>query len=219
MSNVYLSGFAGAGWQFFSNTGQPLSGGLLYTYAAGTTAPATTYTSNAGNIANTNPIVLDAYGRVPNEIWLTVGSAYKYVLQDSSYVQIGTWDNISGTVGSQNVVTSVSGGSTGLTPATASIGAIVLGGTLNVANGGTGLNTVGTSGQFLQSNGTVLAFANLPNYGSIGSYAFAYSTTSYAANTPVAGSAFTPILSGTWQTMGASLLSGSNYYYLLQRTA
>jgi hypothetical protein len=219
MSNVYLSAFAGAGWQFFSNTGQPLAGGFIYTYAAGTTAPAATYTSNLGNIANTNPIVLDAYGRVPNEIWLTVGVAYKFVLQDSSAVQIGTWDNISGAVSSQNIVTSLSGGSTGLTPSTATIGAVTLSGTLNVSNGGTGLTTVGTSGQFLTSNGVNLTYTNLPVYNSVGSYAFAYSATSYAANTSVAGSGFTPVLSGTWQTMGGSLLSGGNYYYLLQRTS
>jgi hypothetical protein len=217
MASVYLSAFAGAGWQFFSNTGQPLAGGFIYTYAAGTTAPAATYTSSAGNIANTNPIVLDAYGRVPNEIWLTVGSAYKFVLQDSNAIQIGTWDNISGTVGSQNVVTSISGGSTGLTPASASIGAVTLSGTLNVVNGGTGLSSVGTAGQFLTSNGMGLIYSNPPAYNAVGSYAFAYSAVSYAANTSVAGSGFTPVLSGTWQTMGGSLLSGGNYYYLLQR--
>jgi len=219
MANVYLSAFAGAGWQFFSNTGQPLAGGLIYTYAAGTTAPSATYTSSAGNIANTNPIVLDAYGRVPNEVWLVVGSAYKFVLKDSANVQIGSWDNISGTVGSQNVVTSISGGATGLTPATASIGSVTLSGTLNVANGGTGLTTVGSSGQVLTSNGTSLTYTSAPAYNAVGSYAFAYSTVSYAANTAVAGSGFTPTLSGTWQTMGGSLLSGGNYYYLLQRTA
>ena len=219
MSSVYLSAFAGAGWQFFSNTGQPLAGGMIYTYAAGTTAPAATYTSNLGNVANTNPIILDAYGRVPNEIWLTVGSAYKFVLQDASAVQIGTWDNISGQVGSQNIVTSFSGGSTGLTPSSASIGSVTLSGTLNVANGGTGLSTVGAAGQFLTSNGSGLAYTNAPAYNSVGSYAFAYSTVSYAANTSVAGGGFTPVLSGTWQTMGASFLSGSNYYYLLQRTS
>jgi len=219
MSNVYLSSIAGAAWQFFDNNGQPLSGGKLYTYSAGTSTPLATYTSSAGNIANTNPIVLDAYGRVPNEIWLTVGSAYKFVLQDANSVQIGAWDNISGTVGSQNVVTSVSGGTTGLTPASPSIGSVVLAGTLNVANGGTGLSSVGLAGQFLTTDGTTLSYSSLPGYGAVGSYAFAYSTTSYAANTSVAGSGFTPVLSGTWQTMGGSLLSGSNYYYLLQRTA
>lgn len=93
---VNLSYFAGAGWQFFDNNGIPLAGGFLYTYAAGTTTPQTTYTTNAGNIANSNPIVLDAYGRVPNEIWLTEGQSYKFILQDSTTAQIGSWDNIPG---------------------------------------------------------------------------------------------------------------------------
>ena len=35
--SVTLSLFAGAGWQFFDNNGVPLAGGLIYTYAAGTT--------------------------------------------------------------------------------------------------------------------------------------------------------------------------------------
>ena len=91
-----LSCFAGAGAQFFDNNGSPLSGGLLYTYAAGTTTPATTYTSLAGSTANTNPIVLDAAGRVQGAIWLTTGIAYKFILQTSTYVQIGSWDNIPG---------------------------------------------------------------------------------------------------------------------------
>ena len=91
-----LSAFAGAGAQFFSNNGLPLSGGLLYTYTAGTSTPALTYTSSTGLIANTNPIVLDATGRVVNEIWFPSGTAFKFVLQDASFNQIGTWDNIPG---------------------------------------------------------------------------------------------------------------------------
>ena len=45
------------------------------------------------------------------------------------------------TVGT-GVVNTVSGGSTGLTPATATQGSVTLGGTLNVASGGTGANTL-----------------------------------------------------------------------------
>lgn len=92
--SVYLSAFAGAGWQLFDNNGVPLSGGLIYTYAAGTSTPATTYTSSSGSIAHSNPIVLDAYGRVPQEIWGTAGAVYKFVLKDSSGSIIGTYDNI-----------------------------------------------------------------------------------------------------------------------------
>jgi hypothetical protein len=58
--SVILSPLAGAGWQFFDNNGIPLAGGLIYTYAAGTTTPQATYTTSAGNIANANPIVLDS---------------------------------------------------------------------------------------------------------------------------------------------------------------
>lgn len=94
--SVNLSPFAGAGWQFFNNDGVVLSGGKIYTYAAGTSTPATSYTTSVGNIANSNPIILDASGRTTNEVWLTNGSAYKFVLKDASDVLIGTYDNISG---------------------------------------------------------------------------------------------------------------------------
>ena len=94
--NVNLSLFAGAGWQFFNNNGIALSGGLLYTYAAGTTTPLTTYTNNLANVANANPIVLNSSGRLSNEIWLTQGLSYKFVLEDASNVLIGTYDNIFG---------------------------------------------------------------------------------------------------------------------------
>ena len=93
---VLLSPLAGAGWQFFTNTGAVLTGGLLYTYAAGTTTPQTTYTDNTGNTANSNPIVLDSAGRVAGEVWLTTGVNYKLVLKDSTGVQIAAWDNING---------------------------------------------------------------------------------------------------------------------------
>ncbi len=91
---VSLSQYAGAGAQFFDNNGNPLSGGLIYTYAAGTTTPAATYTSSSGLTANANPIVLDSAGRTPAQIWLTSGLSYKFVLQTSLGVTIKTDDNI-----------------------------------------------------------------------------------------------------------------------------
>ena len=91
---VTLSPLAGAGWQFFDNNGVPLAGGLLYSYAAGTSTQIATYTSISGNIPNANPIVLNSAGRVPNEIWITLGYGYKFVLQDANSNQIATWDNI-----------------------------------------------------------------------------------------------------------------------------
>lgn len=95
---VNLSMLAGAGAQFFSSNGVPLTGGKLYSYSAGTTTPQATYTTSAGNVAHANPIILDSAGRVPNggEIWLTDAVSYKFVLKDSSDVTIATYDNIAG---------------------------------------------------------------------------------------------------------------------------
>lgn len=94
--SVSLSPLAGAGWQFFDDNGVPLAGGLLYTYAAGTTTPAATYTSSAGTAVNTNPIQLDAAGRTPSEVWLTDGTTYKFAVYTSTNVLVRTWDNIEG---------------------------------------------------------------------------------------------------------------------------
>ena len=93
---VYLSAFAGAGAQFFTDDGEVLSGGKIYTYAAGTTTPQTTYTSVMGVDANPNPIVLDSGGRLPEDMWLSQGVLYRFVLTDSSDVQIGEYDDIGG---------------------------------------------------------------------------------------------------------------------------
>ena len=94
--SVFLSPIGGAGWQFFDNDGSVLSGGKIYTYTAGTTTPKATYTTSTGNIAHSNPIILNSAGRVPTgEIWLTAG-AYKFVLNTSTDVLIATYDNILG---------------------------------------------------------------------------------------------------------------------------
>jgi hypothetical protein len=95
---VFLSPVGGVAAQFFTNTGAVLTGGKLYTYAAGTTTPAVTYTSSSGATPWTNPIVLDAAGRVSSsgEIWLTDGITYKFLLKDSNDVLIATYDNVSG---------------------------------------------------------------------------------------------------------------------------
>jgi hypothetical protein len=94
---VFLSPVGGVAAQFFTNTGAVLTGGKLYTYLAGTTTPATTYTTSAGTVARTNPVVLDSAGRVPGsgEIWISPVS-YKFILKDSNDVLIATYDNIFG---------------------------------------------------------------------------------------------------------------------------
>ena len=93
---VNLSPIWGAGAQLLDNSGNVLSGGKIYTYAAGTTTPATTYTSSTGGTANSNPIILNSAGRVPYEIWMTDGQVYKFVLKDSNDTLIATYDNLVG---------------------------------------------------------------------------------------------------------------------------
>jgi parallel beta-helix repeat protein len=100
---VNLSFIGGAGWQFFNDAGVPLSGGKIYTYVAGTTTPLTTYTSRDGLTPNANPIILDAAGRTPQQIWATEGLLYKYVVTTSTDVQIRVWDNIGGSVVASNL--------------------------------------------------------------------------------------------------------------------
>lgn len=80
-------------WQTLDNNGDPLNGGTIESYEAGTTTPKDTFTDETGSTANTNPIVLDSAGRA--DIWLDVGE-YKFVLKDSSGNLIKTVDNISG---------------------------------------------------------------------------------------------------------------------------
>jgi parallel beta-helix repeat protein len=95
---VNLSPVGGVAAQFFDNAGNVLTGGKLYTYAAGTTTPQITYTTSAGNVAWSNPIILDAAGRVSGsgEIWLSDGIQYKFILRDSNDVLIATYDNVIG---------------------------------------------------------------------------------------------------------------------------
>jgi microcystin-dependent protein len=93
MTTVNLSSFAGAGSQFFDNSGVPLAGGLIYTYLAGTTTPLVSYTSSTGLTAHPNPIVLDSAGRI-NEVWVAEGTNCKFVLKTSTNVLIGTYDSL-----------------------------------------------------------------------------------------------------------------------------
>jgi hypothetical protein len=78
----------GNGFQFFTNNGEPLVGGKLDTYQAGSTTPLTTFTDSSGLIPNTNPIILGTDGRPPDTIWLSEGFFYKFVLSDANDVQI-----------------------------------------------------------------------------------------------------------------------------------
>jgi hypothetical protein len=93
MASVLLSP-VGNGQQFFDNNGIPNAGGLIYTYQAGSSTLLTTYTTVNGNIANSNPIVLDAFGRTPSEIWMQTGYSYKFIIQTADAVTLQTLDDL-----------------------------------------------------------------------------------------------------------------------------
>lgn len=89
-------------------------------------------------------------------------------------------------------VTSFSGGTTGLTPSTATTGAITLGGTLAIANGGTNSTATPTAGAVAFGDGTKYAFTAA---GTAGQY-----LQSTGAGTP------------TWTTISSSGVGSTGYY-------
>lgn len=93
---AYFYSPAGNSQQFDAN-GNPLSGGKVYTYLAGSTTPVATYTSVTGATAQANPIVLNTLGLPASPIWLNGGVAVKFVITDAAGVTLQTIDNISGT--------------------------------------------------------------------------------------------------------------------------
>lgn len=100
--------------QQVDTNGNPLSGGKINTYLAGTSTPATTYTSNLGTVAQANPIVLNALGRPSSPIWMTGDVALKFVITNSSDTVQFTVDNVVGLNDPQEAFTEWV--ATGLTP-------------------------------------------------------------------------------------------------------
>lgn len=87
--------------QFSDGNGAPYAGAKIFTYVAGSSTKLATYKTIVGNTSNTNPIVLDANGRLPFAVWLTEGSSYKIVLapandSDPPLSPIWTLDNVTG---------------------------------------------------------------------------------------------------------------------------
>lgn len=72
----------------YPSSDTPLSGGLVYTYSAGTLVAKSTWTDAAKTTLQTNPIVLDTYGRA-----LAFGDGkYKFVVKSSVGATLFTWD-------------------------------------------------------------------------------------------------------------------------------
>ncbi len=196
---VNLSPVGGVAAQFFDNNGVILTGGKIFTYTAGTTTPQATYTSASGATAHSNPIILDASGRVPGgEIWLTDGLSYKFLLKDANDVLIGTYDNIVGInsnfinyTGEQEIQTATAGQTVfTLTtmqyqPGTNSLSVFV-----------DGVNQYGPGAQyaFVETSATVVTFVNGLHVGA--SVKFTTATINSAAATSADQVSYTPAGSG-----------------------
>ena len=155
MPAVSLSIFGGVGAQFFDNNGNPLTGGKIYTYEAGTTTPLATYTSSSGNTAHANPIILDAAGRVPGgEIWNAL-RLYKFALETSTNVPIATYDNVGSSFNATAIIANFTGTGSQLNF------------TLASAPAGENATNVYINGVYQQKNtysvsGTTLTFSEAP---------------------------------------------------------
>ncbi len=75
-------------WQFYNN-GEPVAGGQLFCYQAGTTTKQAAYADTSGTPIS-NPIILDSQGRPTTNgttitpVFLQVGQSYKFVLAAST---------------------------------------------------------------------------------------------------------------------------------------
>jgi hypothetical protein len=72
------------------SSGEPLAGGKVHTYEAGTSTPKAVYTDASLTVAETNPVVLDSLGRA-----LVFGAGtYRFVVTDADNVIVATYDGL-----------------------------------------------------------------------------------------------------------------------------
>jgi hypothetical protein len=156
----------------FSGAGTGLTGTASGLSIGGSAGSATTATNLAGGASGSLPYQSGAGATT----FLAAGTNGQYLTLSGG---VPTWSSLS------NVVSSFSGGSTGLTPATATTGAVTLAGTLAVANGGTGVTSSSgaTSVVLRDSNSNITGNAFFAGFTSVA--AAGTTTTLTAASTPV----------------------------------
>jgi len=145
--------FSGAGTGLTGTAAALSIGGNAATAATATSATsATTATNVAGGASGSIP-----YQTASGTTAMLAAGTNAYVLTMSG--GLPSWQPSTGGGGG---VTTFSAGTTGLTPSSATSGAVTLAGTLVVSNGGTGLTSL-TAGNIPYGNGTS-AFANTSSF-------------------------------------------------------
>ncbi len=87
--------------QFFGTDGTPLSGGLLYSFQAGTSGlvEQALYTNIGLTLPYPNPIVLNTAGRTSGPVYPLSSPAYDIVLKTSAGVTVWSATNIIAVLG------------------------------------------------------------------------------------------------------------------------
>jgi len=118
---------------------------------SGVTSIATGTGLTGGPITSTGTISIDSTG-------VTAGS------YTAANITVNAQGQITSASSNSSLVTSFSAGTTGLTPSSATTGAVTLAGILNAANGGTGAGTL-TGYVYGNGTGAMTAAATIPNAG------------------------------------------------------
>ncbi|MGV0954728.1 MAG: hypothetical protein ACOYBR_10480 [Fluviibacter sp.] len=203
--------------QFFAADGTPLVGGKVYTYAAGTTTPLSTFTDASALTPNTNPIILDARGEC--NLWFATATSYKVILKDENDVLQWSVDNIAtyGTIASQNSnnVTITGGTITGVT-ATFNLTGDVSG------NAGTVTNGVYLTATQTLTNKTITGLASASTVNdSLGTgYAIGYRKTPQSSNTTAAAADVGKhLFIGATATIPSGVFAAGDWFQIVNSSA
>lgn len=205
---------------FFDNStpGIPLAGGLIYTYAAGTTTPKATFTDNTEGVLATNPIVLDAQGRATP--WIS--GSYKFVIKDALGNLIRTVDGVTSysiAAAAANAYFQTFSGDASTTVFTASqdLGTDAKSLFIYVdAGGGKGYEPINPNAYTI--NGTVLTFSLAPAAGTNNIYVRApltllnaASAAAAAAATSETNAAASAVLASQWASLTSGIVATTDY--------
>jgi hypothetical protein len=141
-----------------ATTGAVTVAGTLAIANGGTGTTSTQFANLTSNVTGTLPVGNGGTGAATftaNNVLLGNGTSAFQVVAPGANGNVltsngTTWASSTPSVG----VSTISFGTTGLTPSTATNGAVTVAGTLAAVNGGTGLTTPGANGNVLTSNGT-----------------------------------------------------------------
>ena len=157
------------------------SGGAVYASSASTLSTGTLPIASGGTNSTATPTAgAVAYGTGTSISYSAAGTAGQYLVSGGTGVP--TWQSLGPTL------STISFGSTGLTPSTPTSGAITVAGTLAASNGGTGLTSFTSGGAVYASSTSALTTGTLPaTAGGTGLNSYTTGDILYATSASVVG--------------------------------